>query len=75
LSAEIEDASGQGVVKLKGTDWHPFEPRPAEQNGLNETFSRIFRAHKAKRIPGTGGTIKAKINILGRGRMEKTNRA
>lgn len=75
LSAEVEGASRQGVVKLKGTEWHGFEPRPVEQNGLNDTFSRIFQTHKTRRIPGTGGTIKAELNVLGRAGMEKSNRA
>ena len=74
LSAQIEGAGGLGQLQFKGGKWQSFEPRPVEQNGLNDVHARIKRSNKTRRIPGTGLTAKAEVNVLGRGGMEKNNR-
>ncbi|WP_032610332.1 AvrE-family type 3 secretion system effector [Pseudomonas syringae] len=75
LSAKVEDAAGDGLLQLKSGNWQAAVPRPVEQNGLNDLFSRITGTLKTKRIPGTGGTARMDINVLGRSGMEKGNRA
>lgn len=75
LSAQLEGEPEQNPVQLKGGQWQPFTPRPVEENGLNDTYSRIKRSNKTARIPGTGLTARLDVNVLGRGGMEKTNRA
>ena len=75
LSAKVEDAAGDGLLQLKSGNWQAVAPRPVEQNGLNDQFSRITGTLKTKRIPGTGGTARMEINVLGRSGMEKGNRA
>ncbi|RMV94752.1 Type III effector AvrE1 [Pseudomonas caricapapayae] len=75
LSAQIEDAPGQGLMQLKGGKWQAFEPRPVEENGLNDVHARITRSNKTWRIPKTGLTARLDINVMGRGGMEKTHTA
>ncbi|WP_231652493.1 AvrE-family type 3 secretion system effector [Pseudomonas californiensis] len=75
LSAQIEDAPDQGLMRLKNGKWEPFTQRPVEENGLNDVHSRIKRSQKTWRIPGTGLTVRQEVNTLGRGGMEKSKPA
>ncbi|UZE26468.1 AvrE-family type 3 secretion system effector [Pseudomonas sp. B21-056] len=75
LSAQVEDAPGNAPMQFKGGQWQAFAPRPVEENGLNDTYARINRAHKTLRIPGTGLTAKLDVNVLGRSGMEKSQPA
>lgn len=75
LSAQLEGDPEQDPIRLKGGQWQPFKPRPVEENGLNDTYSRIKQANKNWRIPGTGLTAKLDVNVLGRGGVENKNRA
>ncbi|WP_223112798.1 AvrE-family type 3 secretion system effector [Pseudomonas syringae] len=74
LSAQIEDAPGQGLMQLKDGKWQAFKQRPVEENGLNDVHARIKRSNKTWRIPGTGLTVKTDVNVLGAGGAEKRNR-
>ncbi|MBA1229483.1 AvrE-family type 3 secretion system effector [Pseudomonas viridiflava] len=75
LSAQVEDAADQGLMRLKGGQWQPFTQRPVEENGLNDTHQRIKRAHTTWRLPFSGLTAKVDVNTGGRGGMEKSHRA
>ncbi|WP_434702658.1 AvrE-family type 3 secretion system effector [Pseudomonas sp. Z1-12] len=75
LSAQVEGEEEPVPMQLKGGQWQPFTPRPVEENGLNDTYAQIKRTHKTARIPGTGLTARVDVNVLGRGGMEKGNRA
>ncbi|MCV5420525.1 AvrE-family type 3 secretion system effector, partial [Escherichia coli] len=46
LSAQIEDAEGQGLMRLSAGKWQAFEQRPVEENGLNDVHSRITGSNK-----------------------------
>ncbi|RMR12085.1 AvrE-family type 3 secretion system effector [Pseudomonas syringae group genomosp. 3] len=74
LSAQIEDAEGQGLMQLKAGKWQAFEQRPVEENGLNDVHSRITGSNKTWRIPKTGLTLRMDVNVFGRSGMEKSNK-
>lgn len=75
LSAQIEDAEGQGLMQFKAGKWQPFEQRKVEENGLNDVHSRITGSNKTWRIPKTGLTARLDVNVMGRSGMEKSKKA
>ncbi|KPW90669.1 Type III effector [Pseudomonas savastanoi] len=75
LSAQVEDAEGQGLMRLSAGKWQAFEQRPVEENGLNDVHSRITGSNKTWRIPKTGLTLRMDINAFGRSGVEKSKKA
>ncbi|MCF5808502.1 MULTISPECIES: AvrE-family type 3 secretion system effector [Pseudomonas syringae group] len=74
LSAQIEDAEGEGLRQLKAGQWQPFEQRPVAENGLNDGYSRIKGSNKTWRPKG-GMTVRLDYNFMGRGGIEKRHKA
>jgi hypothetical protein len=75
ISVQIETDETTTLRQLQGGAWKSFTPRPAEQNGLNQLFSRVKDTLRTKRIAGTGASAKIETDVLGRSAIAKNNRA
>jgi hypothetical protein len=57
-------------VELKDKIWQPWVPKPADQNPFDDLAKRLRGSEKVARLPGTGLTVSANVNYLGRSAAE-----
>ncbi|MCO8169100.1 AvrE-family type 3 secretion system effector [Pseudomonas sp. 21LCFQ02] len=78
ISVKLKESplsNGQDTFNLKGKTWSPMDPRPVDPNALRELFDRLDNGTTRWKIPFTGGTATASVNLLGRNGMEQSHKS
>ncbi|MHC8397961.1 AvrE-family type 3 secretion system effector [Pseudomonas sp. MDT1-17] len=73
LSAAFSDGGEHWSMQLKDATWHPLAAKPVDQNPFEDLAKRLRTSEKVMRLPGTGLTVRANANLMGRSAMENAN--